>query len=433
MSLLRYVLNTNSSQVYDNDTNYGINEVSVEGTLRRSAAVAYDRQAFVDTGVGYQAFILSYENQGLNTATTGRENTSGGSETPPPQGGLLGELGKFYLQTARDGYVENPATQALGQINFLNDVRMKIWIPSIDVNLTPAIVLQESGAPWLVDNNLYQTCHIVDEQFLNSLPPPGSLISVDYENRKAMTGLTMRSVICTDANFARIIISEFSGITDVESLAQFFENVTIAVGAGSFSYATGDALSSLRPTPAMVSSEIMDLADNYDADTTIPGHGPSGGQHASHLDVMHPDMLPYAKAFLYKAWNDRQITIQINQVYRSPERSAEMIAEYERGEREIKPGTRSYHLLGMALDFNPTLQTGIELHGWDSPSLWTSSGIVSIGESVNLYWGGRFGTNYDPIHFDFRNIISTSKKNQLMEQSQLLAIAPNRIDTTIVV
>ena len=434
MSLLRYVLNSDAGTIYENNRNHRLNEVSVEGALRRSAVAEFDQQAFLSTGNGYQAFILSYESTGLD-ATTGRQNESGTSESAPPLGGVLGKLGEYYaLRSPNVDYTTDLEVQqaALSQINYFNNIRAKVWIPSIDIMDVPQMIQNTvSESPRLKDRELYQTCHVVDEQHLQSLPPPGSLVTVDYSDRRSRIGLTLKSVVCTDANFARIIMAEFAGVADVEHLGEFFQNMSSTQDA--FNFSNGDAISAIRPTPAMTSSEIEDLADNYHEDTTIPGHGPSGGQHASFLTAMHPDMVPYAKAFMYKAWNDRSITITINSVYRSPTQQQALIQEWEQGTRAIKPGTTSYHLLGMALDFNPTLQTGMTIRSTDSPTTWASSGIVSIGESVNLYWGGRFGRNYDPIHFDFRNIISTSQKNILLEQSQQLAVAPNRISTSIVV
>jgi len=179
-------------------------------------------------------------------------------------------------------------------------------------------------------------------------------------------------------------------------------------------------------TPA----RIQEAADNYDASTTLPNKS----QHTPFFSQAHTDFVPYIKAFMFNAWNDAQATIRINQVYRTPQRSAEMRAEYEAGSRTIRPSTTSFHLWGMALDFNPTID-GVTIRGPQNraekqsrarSALWHSSGIVAAGEKANLYWGGRFRTNYDPIHFDFRNVAGSSA--DLIAFSEAQGGAPNRIN-----
>jgi len=398
MSLLQFILNQNSSDVYGANKNYNIGDISVQGALERSAAASFETQAFQNNGIGFKAFVLAYDNQGLNIATTGYENPTSTAEDAPPTSGLLG----FRSSIPDTGGTEetDEAIQALSQINYLNDVRMKVWIPILnkDINI-PQIKQTESGVD-IVDRQLYETCAVEGENLLQKLPPPGSLVVVDYENRRTREGLTLKQTICSDANFTRIILSELAGTPlDVESLTSLFSG--LASTNDFFNFANGDALAAVTPpATAQTSEEIQEAADNYDDDTTLPNKS----QHEPFLAVAHPDFLPHMKAFMFNAWNDSQVTIQINQVYRTPERSAEMIAEYERGERSIKPSPTSYHLYGMAIDFNPTLRNGAVLGGDSPATTWQSSGVVTAGERANLNWGGRFASNYDPIHFDFQNV-----------------------------
>ena len=88
----------------------------------------------------------------------------------------------------------------------------------------------------------------------------------------------------------------------------------------------------------------------------------------------------------------------------------------------------------MAMDFNPILENGTKIMLADSPHAWAASGVVEAGESVNLYWGGRFSTNWDPIHFDFRNVVSPSTmKSKLLDLSIAQGVTANRVNYSAVV
>ena len=104
------------------------------------------------------------------------------------------------------------------------------------------------------------------------------------------------------------------------------------------------------------------------------------------------------------------------------------MAEWQQDQSKPKPGRTSYHLYGMAFDFNPTLQSGTTLNSRMPAADWQTSGIVALGESVNLYWGGHFSTNYDPIHFDFRNVAGSTTALASKVQAQNLSAAPNRVN-----
>ena len=170
--------------------------------------------------------------------------------------------------------------------------------------------------------------------------------------------------------------------------------------------------------------EIQELAASYDDDDTLPGKS----QHATGLAMAHPEFAPYMKAFMFKAWDMLKTTITINSVYRTPQHQARLMAEWQQDQSKPKPGRTSYHLYGMAFDFNPTLQSGTTLNSRMPAADWHTSGIVALGESVNLYWGGHFSTNYDPIHFDFRNVAGSTTALASKVQAQSLSSAPNRVN-----
>jgi hypothetical protein len=162
--------------------------------------------------------------------------------------------------------------------------------------------------------------------------------------------------------------------------------------------------------PVNTPSEIEQLAQLYDESQTLPNKN----NHAPFFPQAHPEFVPYMKAFMFKAWDNLQASIQINSVYRTPRDQQRLIAAYNADPaNKAKPGTTSYHLWGMAMDFNPTS--------------WRASGIVTAGESVNLYWGGNFSRNYDPIHFDFRNVAPSTRQLAALTEEQNLTPAPNRV------
>ena len=95
-----------------------------------------------------------------------------------------------------------------------------------------------------------------------------------------------------------------------------------------------------------------------------------------------------------------------------------MAAWYANGSVGPKPAAAgtSYHNVGMAIDFNPYINNAVLLSS--SPKQkFIDSGLVEIGESLGLRWGGHFTTNYDPIHFDFGNKVSKSKRAEILQQA----------------
>ena len=424
MSLLNLVLNDEVSQVYDSDLNYDLRDVSVGAAIQTQTFSEFSPQAFTHNGIGFKAFILAYENQGLSPATTGKKNENGSSESAVPTDGEVGKirgmLGAFAKSVddialragieeirpeMRNG-TDDPKEQALAEAHFLNNVKIKVWIPALDKHIKPPEIY--SPDPPLIgaaikDLHLYQSCAILDEQHLQSLPPPGSLIMVDFKNRQVRSGLTLKSIICRDATFARIIMSEFAGVVDKQSIAAYFSEVP----GGAFDFATGDPILPIPPREAALTPDkIQELAQNYDAESAT---ALNKAQHSPFLDQAHPEFAPFMKAFLFKAWNDSQLTIQINSVYRTPTEQQTLIDRWKADpDNNVKPSPSSFHLLGMAMDFNPTLPNGLTLMKKKSitpTSAWYNSGVVAAADAVNLEWGGRWPTWYDPIHIDFRKVL----------------------------
>jgi hypothetical protein len=78
----------------------------------------------------------------------------------------------------------------------------------------------------------------------------------------------------------------------------------------------------------------------------------------------------------------------------------------------------------MAFDFNPILSNGRMLNSSDPRTDWAEVG--QIGEAIGLYWGANFNNNYDPIHFDFRNVFLPNQRQPHIEGALATGVTPNR-------
>jgi hypothetical protein len=197
-------------------------------------------------------------------------------------------------------------------------------------------------------------------------------------------------------------------------------------GGGAGSGGGGDAGAAATWASTSVSPFITD-ARCYDDAQDIPNKS----QHASILADVHPDFLPHVKSFICEAWKQKQITIRLNSSYRSIERQQRLYDDWVAGGRTgiapANPATGlSYHNLGMAIDFNPTLANGTRLMSTSSKSSWRSSGIVEIGKAAGMYWGGDFNSNFDPIHFDFRTRVSRGSRPAVLTAANSQGVSPNR-------
>jgi hypothetical protein len=175
--------------------------------------------------------------------------------------------------------------------------------------------------------------------------------------------------------------------------------------------------------PPMSHAEVVEKSARYHSAGI-----PNKSQHSQIFSELHPDFLPYVKAFITKSW-EKQIQIHLNSGYRSSEHQQQLRAEWVAGGSVGPAPTRgtSYHNFGMAIDFNPVLADGTTaLSTRHSAKRWHSSGVVAIGESVGLYWGGHFGANYDPVHFDFRNTLKKSQMSAFATAAGASGTALNR-------
>ena len=168
--------------------------------------------------------------------------------------------------------------------------------------------------------------------------------------------------------------------------------------------------------------EIDQLAERFDKEST-----PNKTSNSSFISIAHPEFQKYIKAFIIKS-ADEDISIKLNSTYRNRAKQQSLISEYEvnyanwvaggkQGKKPIKPAQYSYHISGLAFDFNPTLANGTTVKSSMSKEVWLRSSVVQLGESVGLRWGGYFSKNYDPIHFDFGKKVSTTRNKQIIAEA----------------
>lgn len=178
-----------------------------------------------------------------------------------------------------------------------------------------------------------------------------------------------------------------------------------------------------EPTPP---EEIKRLAEFYDKDEEIPRKD----SNSKLINEAHPEMIPYIKAFIYKSWKDLGASIKVNSTYRSPTEQQELYDEWvaggKIGVKPAQPGS-SWHNVGAALDFNPTLSNGVTMLKKNSKQEWINSKIPELGESLGLRWGGHWTSNYDPIHFDLGSVFSSQQKKTLLETSKSTGVEPVQI------
>ena len=178
-----------------------------------------------------------------------------------------------------------------------------------------------------------------------------------------------------------------------------------------------------QPPPLASSKEINDLAERFDKETFY-----NKADSNRHISNAHPEIQNRLKAFLTKS-KDNKIDIYISSTHRTHAKQAEMIVDHLAGRKPyIRPAETSYHLLGLALDFNP-IPFGKNIINANRPKQdWIDSGVVAIGESLGLRWGGHFG-KYDPVHFDLGNIVTKSRMKEMVNESKNAGIEGTKIAT----
>jgi len=286
----------------------------------------FDHDAFASNNVGYKAFILKYASSG-----TGESDSSRGQATLYNPSHWLTVTNQYFDlmegidATAEEG--QSTANQAVAQMLNINSPQMHVWIPSLDIDLE---VPQIQPSPTVttgyaaVNANLFRMCTIDREEYKTSLPPVGSLILVDFEDRAGQGGLAMTGLITQDRQFCRAVLSALSSDNNngspIRDSAAARRAQTAELANNGISVPTGDQIGTLEvPDPIPVSAEIAQLAANYDNNVPdrVPLKDHPSGKHRELFEKAHPDFVPYMKAFARNAWDNRKATIYFTSSYRS--------------------------------------------------------------------------------------------------------------------
>jgi hypothetical protein len=317
----------------------------------------------------------------------------------------VGEKMPICAQNANNVLAEYSSEWDPGQKEHTKNVPVyRVYIPEIECRPAPTSWADPVIATY------YDVYTVIT---LKDTPEVGSVVTVRFDNINNFKGPRIIEV-------GKVI--EF--LNDVPGdLAGAFGG---GAGGGSLGAYGGDAGAAATWASTSVSPLITD-ARCYDDAQDIPNKS----QHASILADVHPDFLPHVKSFICEAWKQKQITIRLNSSYRSIERQQRLYDDWVAGGRTgiapANPATGlSYHNLGMAIDFNPTLANGTRLMSTSSKSSWRSSGIVEIGKAAGMYWGGDFNSNFDPIHFDFRTRVSRGSRPAVLTAANSQGVSPNR-------
>ncbi len=158
-------------------------------------------------------------------------------------------------------------------------------------------------------------------------------------------------------------------------------------------------------------AEINALAARFDAEASD-----YKSRNTGFISKAHPEFQNYIKAFIIKA-KDSSISIYLNSTHRNRAQQDKLIAEHARGERRIKPAQYSYHLVGLAFDFNPVLANGQWVKSKDSKQTWINTGIVTIGESVGLRWAVIFLQITIPCILIWEQKVSKDKMKQMVSEA----------------
>ena len=206
-------------------------------------------------------------------------------------------------------------------------------------------------------------------------------------------------------------------------------DINLKMSSAKSKFATGSP-SFIPPSANAVLNAPKAIVDNaalYDSENI-----PNKPNNDRIIASLHPDFAVHVKSFLRQLWNDKQIKMRLNSGYRSAEKQQKLYQQWvDGGKKGVRPASGlSYHNLGMAIDGTPTLPDGTtlmkEAAGRSEAPLYIDSGIVSVGDQNGLYWGGRFQSNYDPIHFDFRNTLPLNRRQAHVDASVKNGVLPTQ-------
>ena len=230
-----------------------------------------------------------------------------------------------------------------------------------------------------------------------------------------------------NSNFSGLRFQEPQGIIYDPSFVELATIEGVVSGISAFEAGLASRLGSFpqSATPAS-NQEINDLAERFDNEPSV-----NKKHNQWHIVRAHPEFQNYIKAFITKC-KDNKIAIQLNSTHRDRAHQDRLLREH--AEDKVKgivrpaPGITSYHLVGLAFDFNPIIN-GKKMHSSRPKGEWIQTGIPAIGESLGLRWGGHFSKNYDPIHFDLEKKVSRARMKTMIADAKTKGVEGTTIPT----
>ena len=230
-----------------------------------------------------------------------------------------------------------------------------------------------------------------------------------------------------NSNFSGLRFQEPQGVIFDDSFKDLSTIEGVVTGLTAFEAGLASRLGSFpqSATPAS-SQEINDLAERFDNEPSV-----NKERNQWHIVRAHPEFQNYIKAFITKC-KDNKIAIQLNSTHRDRAKQDQLLAKHAakkaKGINSPAPGKTSYHLVGLAFDFNPIIN-GTKMLSSVPKGEWIQTGIPAIGESLGLRWGGNFSTNYDPIHFDLGKKVSRTRMKAMIAEAKKKNVEGTKIPT----
>lgn len=171
------------------------------------------------------------------------------------------------------------------------------------------------------------------------------------------------------------------------------------------------------PPPLEISSDIRELAKDYDNINMVPNKS----QHREFLYGDNPPALAkpfdmFFKAFIQRVYEELGIQIHITSGFRTIGQQEELRRKYlaRKAANPNDPtkwglpaacGTCSRHISGAAIDLNLIMPDGKWITSKTLPkkTSWEQTGVVGIANEMGFVWGGTF-SKYDPVHFEYQPV-----------------------------
>lgn len=209
--------------------------------------------------------------------------------------------------------------------------------------------------------------------------------------------------------------------------------------------------------PQLTPDAVLKCAAAYDSNNAIPNKS----RNDPKIATLHHEFQPYCKCFIQRC-HEKDISISLNSTLRSNDWQLQHRRWYIEGDsrqtimcasawgektthttnirrgssgRLTGPRKGSFHMVGWAFDFNPTIPmpdgSRKALLNSSAMSLWVNSGIAQIARDIDVRWGGAFN---DAIHMGGGPVLSKATNGSLKKGYQVLKAAkkqgvqPNQID-----